>query len=99
MPYTALRIAERFTFDAESEVEHDTYRLTEEEYVFDTMSELVEALKRDAVSFAATGSDWAADPDGSQIIDYVTGTRESVTWHFDQVSERLLQRVVIPAVG
>lgn len=33
------------------------------------------------LSFAATGTDWAADPDGSQIIDYATAEREERTGH------------------
>ena len=47
---------------------------------------------------AATGSDWASDPDGSQTIDWCAAERETVSWHFDGISPALLSRVIIPAV-
>jgi len=70
----------------------------DETHEFETVSDLVAAVRRDYVTFDATGSDWATDPDGSQIIDYATGERETVSWHFDTIKPELLARVIIPAV-
>ena len=75
------------------------YHGTDDETVaFDSVAELVDAVRRDRVTFAATGSDWASDPDGSQVIDYATAERECVSWHFDGIAPGLLARVIIPAV-
>lgn len=66
---------------------------------FDSVADMVAAIRRDYVSFAAYGDGMtASDPDGSQIIDYATAERESVSWHLDAVSPALLERVIIPAV-
>lgn len=65
---------------------------------FDSVADLVTAVRWDGVTFNATGTDYATDPDGSQIINYVTGERETVSWHFDGISPALLSRVIMPAV-
>ena len=74
------------------------YAVDDETLTYDTVGELVAAVRRDYVTFSATGCDYAADPDGSTIIDYAAGARESVSWHFDAVSPALLARVIMPAV-
>lgn len=79
-------------------VDATPHRVEDETLRFDTMAELVAAVRRDGVTFQATGADWATDPDGSQIIDYATAERETVSWHFDTLSPAMLARVVIPAV-
>lgn len=38
-------------------------------------------IQREGLSFDATGTDWAANPDGTVITDYATGEREEVTAH------------------
>lgn len=44
--------------------------------------------------FSATGSDWAANPDGSVTTNYQTGEREVVTFHFgDDVPARIQDAV------
>jgi hypothetical protein len=49
---------------------------------FDSPAELIEAIRRDGVRFDATGNGaWAAEPDGSHVVDYRTGEQEAVTWH------------------
>ena len=105
--YTARRIAARF-FEYIGEDEStpgDTFNLDamphsvdDETLTFDSIADLVDAVRRDYVTFTATGTDWASDPDGSQIIDYATAERESVSWHFDGISPALLSRVIMPAV-
>ena len=47
----------------------------------DDTDEAIEALKRHGVDFASTGSDWAADPDGSFVSNYGTGEQVAVTGH------------------
>lgn len=42
-----------------------------------------DAIKERGLSFDATGNDWCADPDGSQVIDYVKGERAEVTGHLN----------------
>jgi len=41
----------------------------------------VRVFEREGLTFAATGNDWAANPDGTVIVDYGTGEREEVTGH------------------
>lgn len=43
------------------------------------LHEAIELIRREGLTFAATGNDWAASPDGSRIIDYATGQREEVS--------------------
>ena len=105
--YTARRIAARFFeyIGGDESAPGDTFnidamphRVDDETLTFDSIADLVDAVRRDYVTFTATGTDWASDPDGSQIIDYATGEREEVSWHFDGISPALLSRVIMPAV-
>ena len=105
--YTARRIAARF-FEYIGEDEStpgDTFnsdamphRVDDVTIAFDSVAELVRAVRWDGATFDATGADWASDPDGSQIIDYATAEREVVSWHFDGISPAILSRVIMPAV-
>ena len=106
--YTARRIAARF-FEYIGEDEStpgDTFNVDAMPHLvddvtvtFDSVADLVRAVRWDGATFDATGHDtWASDPDGSQIIDYATAERESVSWHFDGIAPALLSRVIIPAV-
>lgn len=47
----------------------------------ENVQEAVDLIKREGLSFKATGTGWAANPDGSVIVDYSTGEREEVTAH------------------
>ena len=55
------------------------------EYVWhpEDVEEAADILKREGLTFAATGGAWAADPDGSFVADYVTGERHEVSGHLD----------------
>lgn len=53
----------------------------------DEVDEAVRALERAGVSFAATGNEWAADPDGSYISNYATGERVETSGHLYGFSE------------
>lgn len=105
--YTARRIAARFyeytgadeyTPGDDFNVDATPYDVRDDVQEFDTMADLVAAVRRDGVTFAATGTDWAADPDGSFDIDFATGAREAVSWHFDGIAPAMLARVIMPAV-
>lgn len=92
----ARRIAKRYyeyvledgSYDVEGNlgnfnVDATPHWVDDEVYEFDTPDEMIRALRRDGVEFAATGrADWASDPDGSRVVDYATGEREIVSWHF-----------------
>jgi hypothetical protein len=105
--YQATRICKRF-FEYtgldeflpgdDFNIDATPHTVTIDEMEFDSMRELIDAVKRDYVRFDATGNDWAADPDGSQIIEYARAEREAISWHFDNIPERLLNRVLIPSV-
>lgn len=106
--YTARRIEERF-FEYIGDDEYtagDVFNIDAmphsvriDDIVFDSVSDLVEAVRRDNVTFESTGGQWACNPDGSDIIDYATAERESVSWHFDDIPAGILNRVIIPAIG
>ena len=106
--YTARRIAaqyyeytgaDEFTPGEDFNVDATPYAVDDDAREFDSVADMVAAIRRDGVEFAAYGDgSTACDPDGSHDIDYATGARESVSWHLDTVSPALLARVIIPAV-
>ena len=51
------------------------------EYGVEDVAEAVDLLQREGVSFEATGSNWAAQPDGSAVENYATGQQVEVTAH------------------
>lgn len=65
---------------------------------FHSIPEAVEILKSRGLTFAATGGAWAADPDGSRVVDYATGTREEVSAHLDNVSAHA-EKIIVARVG
>lgn len=106
--YTARRIEERF-FEYIGDDEYspgDNFNIDGvphsvkiDDIDFNSVSDLVEAVRRDHVSFKPSGELWADNPDGSDVIDYATAERESVSWHFDNIPAGILNRVIIPAIG
>ena len=52
-----------------------------DEFEVDTVEEAVRVISNAGLTFEATGNDWAANPDGTTIVDYATGRREEVTAH------------------
>jgi len=68
--------------------------------VYDDMTaiEAANLLKREGLSFDATGADWAADPDGSYISDYGTGERTETSGHLSGFHPRVAA-AIIRAVG
>jgi hypothetical protein len=68
------------------------------EYEADDIEEAVRVFTREGLTFAASGNDWAANPDGSYISDYATGERREVTAHLDGFSDADAA-AIIAAVG
>ena len=60
---------------------------TSDSYPVDTVGEAVDLILSEGLTFAATGNDWAAHPDGSYITDYSTGERAEVTAHLHHFSD------------
>jgi hypothetical protein len=58
-----------------------------EEYEVDSVEDAIKVIEREGLSFTATGTDWAANPDGSYIANYATGERHEVTAHIDSFSD------------
>jgi hypothetical protein len=52
-----------------------------EDFDVDDIEEAVHVLKREGLTFTATGNDWAGDPDGTRITDYATGERTETSGH------------------
>ena len=106
--YTARRIEERFfEYIGDDEYSPGDYfnidamphSVRIDDIVFESVSDLVDTVRLDFVSFKWTGGPGAENPDGSHVIDYATGERESVSWHFDNIPAGILNRVIIPAIG
>lgn len=47
-----------------------------------------------ALTFAATGNDWAADPDGSYTSNYATGEQTETTAHLSDYPARLTCAII-----
>lgn len=58
-----------------------------------TAHDAVDLIMREGLTFAATGNDWAANPDGSRIVDYATAKREETTAHLAGFSPRVLDAI------
>jgi len=52
-----------------------------EDFEVDDLEEAVRIITYSGLTFSATGNDWAANPDGTRIVDYGEGRREEVTAH------------------
>jgi len=66
----------------EGDIGREAYENAREDlFEVDDIEEAVRVFEREGLTFAATGNDWAAHPDGSQIIDYATAEREDATAH------------------
>lgn len=50
-------------------------------YDCDDVDDAVRYIEQSGCTFGATGTDWAADPDGSRIVNYGTGERVETTAH------------------
>lgn len=64
----------------------------------DPVEHAIRIIRQEGLSFAATGRDWAADPDGSHLIDYREGIRVEVTAHLHGWNDEDV-RTIIDRVG
>lgn len=63
---------------------------TDSDHMIGTASELARWIRADGLTFAASGGEWAADPDGSYVTDYRTGERCETSAHLpENMPERL----------
>lgn len=72
----------------------DDEHVTVEEYDELTAVEAAERIRREGLTFAATGTDWAADPDGSYISNYATGERIAKTAHLSGFHPRVVAAII-----
>lgn len=65
--------------------------------VYDELSasEAARLLEREGLSFAATGNEWAADPDGSYITNYATGERCETSGHLSGFHPRVVNALIV----
>lgn len=64
----------------------------------DDIEEAVAVFTRHGLTFSATGTDWAANPDGSYCSDYREGRQNAETAHLEGFTEEQV-RIIIAAVG
>jgi hypothetical protein len=64
------------------------------EYPVDTVDEAVELIRREGLSFDATGTDWAAQPDGSAVVNYATGQQVEVTAHLNGFTDADVEAIM-----
>ncbi len=58
------------------------------------VDDAVQALEVEGLSFATTGTHWAANPDGSRIADYATGERVETSAHLYGFSDDDLAAII-----
>jgi len=58
-----------------------------EEFECDSVEDAIKVIRQEGLDFKSTGNDWAANPDGSTIVNYATGLREERTAHIDSFSD------------
>lgn len=57
-------------------------------------TEAAQILQREGLSFAATGNDWAALPDGSFTVDFGQGIECELSGHLSGFPDRLVQAII-----
>lgn len=85
------------TFFLEDDVEDGDFpRDDVDTEVFDGIGavEAARLIEREGLSFAATGNEWAADPDGSRIVDYSTGRRVETSAHLSYFHPRVVAAII-----
>lgn len=59
-----------------------------------TISEAVKLITSEGLDFASTGNDWAANPDGSYIVDYREGKRCETTAHLSDFPDWAVKYII-----
>lgn len=64
--------------------------------VYDELSarEAADLIRRNGLTFEATGRAWAADPDGSYTSDYGTGERTETSAHLSGFHPRVAAAII-----
>lgn len=63
-----------------------------------TVEEAVNVIQSEGLTFAATGNEWAALPDGSVVVNYYSGIREEASAHLSGWTDQAVAEI-IEAVG
>ena len=58
-----------------------------------TAREAADRIRSEGLTFAATGNEWAANPDGSYISNYGTGERCETTAHLSDFHPRVVAAI------
>lgn len=56
-------------------------------YYADDVEEAAKWITMEGLTFAATGNDWAADPDGFQTVNYATGEMVESSAHLSDCTD------------
>lgn len=59
-----------------------------------TAREAADRIRREGLTFEASGNEWAANPDGSYISNYATGERCETTAHLSGFHPRVVAAIV-----
>ncbi len=90
-----IRIIQRyFTEDDIFDGEIDYFRENVEDYTADDVDEAAAWIRIEGLTFESTGNEWAADPDGSFILDYRTGVRIESTAHIIESTDEERRRII-----
>lgn len=92
------------TYFLESEIcDGDYYNApstyTHEDHFIGHASDLACWIAQEGLTFAASGGDWASDPDGSRTTNYATGQRVAVSAHFVEGFPERLANAIRESVG
>lgn len=63
-------------------------------YEVDDVAEAVDVIQRHGLTFAATGNDWAANPDGSYVSNYATVERVEESAHLDGFTDEQVAEIM-----
>jgi hypothetical protein len=60
----------------------------------DDFEETIRVIERHGLTFSATGTDWAANPDGAYISGYATGENKELTAHLEGFTPAYMRAIV-----
>lgn len=63
-------------------------------YRADDAEEAAKWISMEGLTFAATGNEWAADPDGHRTLDYATGRSVEVSAHLSDCTDAEIAAVI-----
>lgn len=98
MPGIVKTIETRFLEDDVVDGDYPRDDTREDVAECDDAAEAARLIMSMGLSFAASGTDWAADPDGSRTVDYRTGMRAEISAHLSGWTDAETAEI-IAAVG